>query len=624
MSEEPASTRGGATINRRSLASGLLPVPTTKGMAPTRRGFSPTGLLAGGIVSISVGLGMYVILAVLGEPWLGSLALAPGLVLGAVLIVMAERRRARSALMRGVAKSMARHLGLAHRSQVELEARSWTGGWVGTPLIVNVHYPAEVNDSAQTWAIEVADIVRLDIGIAYVVGRHNMRHRRLTLRDPRLSGKTKTPPEERNIDAAAAAAANLPTKIDRPRPATDHGRDWLVPLGIDPSKTTVAWDLRSPRAHLLVLGRGGTGKRVLVTGVVMEVATRGWPVWIVDHRRVDLLGLREWPNVQIVASTIEDQVVVVNQAWREMESRIAMIESGSDRSELEPLIVVVHQFREFAGAVAEWSERAGRGKSGGSVILDRIGDVLRHGHSVNVFLVLSVARTDDGLLAAEYRDQFGSLVALGRVEQEAKNKLWKEPGSDSAAPVIPGRAVVQMGDANPVHVQCYWTPDPRDARRSGNDAELRIVDQMRAPSSTHPPLFVKRQVAPSSGPTADPGAAWDAAMSAELVESRSGGGEANLAAWSRATTNARANNAPPPAAPRTTSGWSEVIMVSQLVPGNLARLDDDHGWVIVEQIENLDDPTKIRVHWRGSDGAGSLDMSRTRTVRIRHMSDGVY
>lgn len=68
-----------------------------------------------------------------------------------------------------------------------------------------------------------------------------------------------------------------------------------------------------------------------------------------------------------------------------------------------------------------------------------------------------------------------------------------------------------------------------------------------------------------------------------------------------------------------------MIMVSQLQAGSLARLDDDTGWVIIEQVEPVqNDGTKLQLHWRGNDGAGSQVVSRTRAVRIRHLSDGIY
>lgn len=622
--QPPADVRPDGPVNRRSIGSSLRPVPTTKVMGPTRRGFSASGMFGGGMTAVLVGLGMYVILAILGEPAIGSLALAPGLVLGGYLFVVAERRRARDARVRSVQKAIARQLSLQHHGLIEADARGWTGGWIGTPLVLNLHYPAEVNNNSDRWAIEVAEVAKLQLGIGYVVGRHNARHRRLTLRDPRLSSHTAKPTQD---EVSVGAVDALPTKIDRPRPAVDFGRDFLVPLGVDGSGTTVAWDLRSPRSHMLIIGGAGTGKQVLCTGIAMEVATRGWPVWIVDFRRVDLLGLRDWPNAQIVGSSLEDQVVIVNQAWRELESRISLVDSGTDRDSLEPLVVIVHPFRDFAVAVNEWSERAGMSRSGSSVLFERFNDLLRHGHSVNVFLVLSVSRADDELVGQQFRDSFGAVVALGRIEQDTskrQNQLWKTVESSDSSSFVPGRATVQLGDAPPLQVQCYWTPDPREAQRSGNSEDQRIVDYMRPPAAHHPPLYVQRHATHGGGATVDPAAAWEAAMTAELQESRSAGGaEGGLAAWSRSTPIRRSATPQIPAS-KSTSGWSEVIMVSQLAPGNLARLDDENGWVIIEKVEAVTDPTKIRIQWRGNDGAGSVEVSRTLTVRIRHMTDGIY
>jgi len=78
----------------------------------------------------------------------------------------------------------------------------------------------------------------------------------------------------------------------------------------------------------------------------MEAAARGWPIWMCDPKTVEFIGLRRWPNVQIVATSVADMVVVVLRAQQEMERRYAMVEAEqADDDEFEPLVVVLDEYR---------------------------------------------------------------------------------------------------------------------------------------------------------------------------------------------------------------------------------------------------------------------------------------
>ena len=53
---------------------------------------------------------------------------------------------------------------------------------------------------------------------------------------------------------------------------------------------------------------------VSLIGDVMEAARRGFRVLVIDPKRVEFLGLRGWPNVEIVATTVQDQIAVIHHA----------------------------------------------------------------------------------------------------------------------------------------------------------------------------------------------------------------------------------------------------------------------------------------------------------------------
>lgn len=613
---EPAVTPSGTSEHDESRAQDGR-FDSAKPFDPTWKGFSSAGLVRSAVGVAAMSVMVWLILAVLDQQGLGLLLMLPVLAGAAVLYVLSMRRRGRDRVTEALSDALARELELPDASYLEVDARQWRGGWVGVPHLLNVRYPPAVGDQGEEWPTRMADAVYAELGEQYIVARHNVRARRLTLRDPKRSpGRLSHQTESTQV--SPPPKSRMPEKVDRPIPTESDLASGLIPIGVDASGTKLAWKPNGAQGHLLALGRSGAGKRVLLTGLVVEMASRGWPVWIIDHRRVDLLGVRDWPNVQIVASTLDDQIVVLNQAWREMESRVALIESGASPAELEPLVLVVHHFREFATAVSEAAARADQGAAGTSLVVDRVTDLLRHGRQVNIVVVLSIQRADDPLLRDDYRDDLGAIVALGRIDAPAASALWGAGGSDETTEQVPGRAVVRMGDAAPVTVQCYWTPDPREARRLGDDQDLRLIEAFRPTVVTHPVLHVRRPRAWNESPSA----AWKANLSAELAEGYASG-SSGLVDWSRARTA----EASAPAAMRgkDADGWSEIVMVSALEPGNLARLDDDTGWVVVEQVDPVEnDGTRVRIQWRGSEGAGDLVVSRTRTVRIRHMTDGVY
>lgn len=596
-----------------------------KPAAPTHNGFSAAGLARSAMAIALLGAAIWAILAVLDQPAVGLVLALPVVAAAIGLYVLSVRRRLRDAVVQALADALAGHLQVPGAEYLEIDTRQWRGGWVGVPHLLNVRYPAAVDDSSADWAEQVATAVHAELGEQYVVARHNVRDRRLTLRDPTRSPGQLSPESGPVSSRRAAAARRLPDHVSRTAPSADDLAGQVIPLGVDSSGTRVAWDPLAPQGHLLALGRSGSGKRVLLTGLILEAAARGWPVWVIDHRRVDLLGVRDWPNVQIVASTLDDQIVVLNQAWREMEGRVALVESGADRSELEPMMVVIHHFREFATAAAEAAARAGQASAGAPTAADRVADLLRHGRRVNMIIVLSVQRSDDPLLRDEYADDLGAVVALGRMDAHSTPALRSSADDDEdGTEAVPGRAKLRLGDAPPVTLQCYWTPDPREARRSGDADDATLVEAFRPHVVTHPVLHVQRPRVWNDTPAA----AWKSLMEADLAEGFSHGAS-GLVDWSRARSSgsAGASGSAGPSGTRgkDVEGWSEVVMVSQLEPGHLARLDDETGWVVVEQVEAVEnDGTKVSIGWRGTDGAGSLVVSRTRTVRIRHMNDGVY
>ncbi len=143
--------------------------------------------------------------------------------------------------------------------------------------------------------------------------------------------------------------------MPHPTPEVTAANRWHIPLAVHEDGQPNTWHLRGTGPHLLVIGKTGLGKTVLMNGVVLEVCRRRWPVWICDPKRIEFLGLRTWPNVQVVATSVPDQVVVILRAWKEMERRYELIESGGGvEDDFEPLVVVLDEYRDFVHSVGQW------------------------------------------------------------------------------------------------------------------------------------------------------------------------------------------------------------------------------------------------------------------------------
>jgi len=175
----------------------------------------------------------------------------------------------------------------------------------------------------------------------------------------------------------------MPTKVDHPTPVLTKDNLYKLPMAATEDGKALCWNMRGTAPHLMICGKTGTGKTVTITGVVMEAAARGWPIWMCDPKTVEFIGLRRWPNVQIVATSVADMVVVILRAQQEMERRYAMVEAEqADDDEFEPLILVLDEYRDFMAMVtAWWQSIKQRGMPTKCPVFEAVGSLARKGRS---------------------------------------------------------------------------------------------------------------------------------------------------------------------------------------------------------------------------------------------------
>lgn len=422
----------------------------------------------------------------------------------------------------------------------------------------------------------------------------------------------------------------LPKLVAHPAPATTaaDGR-YRLPMAVGEDGEVIAWNLRGLGPHLMVVGKTGSGKTVIILGIVIEACARGWPVWICDPKRVEFMGLRSWPNVQLVATTVEDQIATIYRAWEEMEARYALVESEhADEGDFEPLILVLDEYRDFVGAASEWYSRIKvRGMPSKCPVFEKVSSLARRGRTAQIHVVLGTQRPDAEFLTGEMRDNFATRISLGRLSPQGAMMMWEAAYIGVSVPRgIPGRGTVVTDDDRPVEVQGYWTPDPRRAARANVPADLAILDHLRPSELKHPSLQVQMPEDLLHPRDAEP-RLWEAVLSAQLVEAL----EPPPEPAQRPPAELLAGTPPADAAPpRSESsevevddpvdvgsppdeedgyGPEEEVRVDRLTQGDLVLVEEaTQLWAVVEDSEpDLDDAAVVCIDWRSDDDEfGSL------------------
>ena len=289
---------------------------------------------------------------------------------------------------------------------------------------------------------------------------------------------------------------HLPASVWLPVSAVPDTEDLLrnyrqvaIACAVDEDGREVLWyPARTPM--VMLTGGTGSGKTSMAHALLGQVTRYGWPVWVLDAKRVEFLDFRTWPNVQIVAGSIPQQVALIHRAWELMEHRYALIEAGKARVEdFEPLVVFLDEFAEFRSNLIEWYATIKvKGDPTRPPTLAQAASLARKARTARIHLVLSTQRPDAEFLGGEMRDNFGFRISMGRLSPQGAMMMWENPAVGVTLPrACTGRATATHDDGKPVEVQCYRFPD---MRADPDSDQARLLDQIRPQQSRWPRLVI--------------------------------------------------------------------------------------------------------------------------------------
>lgn len=463
---------------------------------------------------------------------------------------------------------------------------------------------------------------------------------------------------------------SLPSSVWLPPRAPEDTDDLLrnyrqvkIPCAVDEDGREILWyPARVPQAMLT--GGTGTGKTSTAHALLGQITQYGWPVWVLDAKRVEFLDFRTWPNVQIVAGSIPQQVALIRRVWELMEYRYQLIEEGKATvNDFEPLVVFLDEFAEFRSNLFEWyAQIKVKGDPTKPPTLAEVASLARKARTARIHLVLSTQRPDAEFLGGEMRDNFGFRISMGRLSPQGAMMMWENPAVGVSLPrARTGRATATHEDGKPVEVQCYRFPDLNAEEGS---EERQLLEAIRPAEARWPRLVIvppEAEVDLDGGEPTPPTfrdyarATWDLAENRPDLDPLSGaaGGDAvdgrklssTMASLGISTTDRPGPFSRPhlrlvdaleqDAAENEQQlggtawqfdeyvGYAPPVSCAarDLVVGDLIQIEDGAGeWVVVDEApeEDVVAPGMIAVSWRGDgDESGSLSLPDDTYIDVR-------
>ncbi|MFJ3405839.1 FtsK/SpoIIIE domain-containing protein [Promicromonospora sp. NPDC090134] len=242
-----------------------------------------------------------------------------------------------------------------------------------------------------------------------------------------------------------------------------HADGWAVPLGLGADGAPVLLDLVRDGPHLLVAGTTGSGKSELLQTLVLGLALARSPadvaLVLVDFKGGASFGAcGRLPHVvgQVtdLAPGLAARALAGLRAELRRRERVLAERGAADVVALPPgvlprLVVVIDEFRALADDLPAF--------------LPALLRVAAQGRSLGVHLVLATQRPG-GAVGPDLRANLSARLALRVTDPLESRDVVDDPAAAHIPGTTPGRAVLRLGSAPPVLLQCAHVTTPPEAR----------------------------------------------------------------------------------------------------------------------------------------------------------------
>lgn len=401
-------------------------------------------------------------------------------------------------------------------------------------------------------------------------------------------------PETEQVRCRIQRRPTLATRIPYDLDLLGQCGEYDIPYAIDEYGRTVVWPLRySP--NMLLSGATRSGKTSTLRAIVRGFVGRGWPALVCDPKRTGLLGIRGWPGVQMLGtpSNTPDMVAIIDHVHDTMDRRYAAVEAGlTQKGQLEPMLLVLDEYRELQEEIRVWWARegsvtAGRRRSSEPPTADQVGAIARLGGEVGIHLVVGIKRAgaDVEVLPAEVPGNCRCRCSHGALTRDEAQLMWGHPDTGrTVPPMVQGRATAVRSDGTPGEVQALWLPDPL-----GIDSdEAELYRRVRPTTSPHP--WLKPVGSALIETDQQPAAPW-----AETVGRHRGepaGGSPCTPTWAPVEDDTDAWE--------LRYGEQEVVAGREVREADLVEVVEDANlWVVVDQVAaDPDEPDMLYIDGR--------------------------
>lgn len=238
---------------------------------------------------------------------------------------------------------------------------------------------------------------------------------------------------------------------------------WAVPLGIGAGGRPVLLDLVRDGPHLLVAGTTGSGKSELLQTLVLGLALTRSPadvaLVLVDFKGGASLGAcGRLPHVVGQVTDLEPglaaRALTGLRAELRRRERVLAEHGVADVVALAPgvlprLVVVIDEFRALADDLPAF--------------LPGLLRIAAQGRSLGVHLVLATQRPG-GAVGPDLRANVSARIALRVTDPLESRDVVDDPAAAYIPGTAPGRAVLRIGSAPPVVMQCAHATASPEAR----------------------------------------------------------------------------------------------------------------------------------------------------------------